>query len=275
MPRGMGATTADIVQLVLANMYGIESHDPRISFSDLQQKLQSKPVEIVVGEGEEAQTFWVHRSFVCDRSDFFRGALEGGWRESIEQKIHLPEDDPKIFALYLHLIYYDTLPTRGYPEEEDSRENPKSQQKNVRPPFGDDGLPPKTLVNVDPEYDALTHLYVFCEKILDIQAQKLVLDAIIGRSMERIDPSNPFSIVFSDEDHIATIYDGTPEGDKARKVLVEMYADFAEVYWLTEGDWHPEFLSELSARLVEMGFDKLNLEDPTQPPLRRSQGDGI
>jgi hypothetical protein len=253
------------VQLYLCfkKMYSyvkLESHDPRKSFSEFQGSLQTRPVEVIVGKNEDKQTFWIHRGIVCERSAFFKGALGGTWREAIDQKIHLPEDDPKIFALYQHLIYNGTLPTRGYPEEECPAECPAENNESSSHPSDDSILLP----NIGPEYEVLTTLYVFCEKILDRDSKRTVLDAIIGRANERVLPHVPCSILFPDEKHINIIYDGTAEGDKARQVLVDMYAEWGDESWLTDciEDWHPEFISDLSARMIERGFGDLKLVLP-------------
>ena len=42
---------------------------------------------------------------MCARSQFFRAALNGKWKEGEENAVALPEDDPKIFSMYLELVY--------------------------------------------------------------------------------------------------------------------------------------------------------------------------
>lgn len=42
----------------------------------------------------------LYKNIVCDSSDFFRAAVNGGWKESKEQIVRLPEVDPDVFEIY-------------------------------------------------------------------------------------------------------------------------------------------------------------------------------
>lgn len=56
------------------------------------------------------ETFKVHKLIVCCRSDFFRAAIEGGFKEAESRHIHLPEDDSILvqkMLKYFYILDYD------------------------------------------------------------------------------------------------------------------------------------------------------------------------
>lgn len=47
----------------------------------------------------------VHKKVICDASDFFRAACNGGWKESTAGKVKLPEQQSDAFMIFLHWLY--------------------------------------------------------------------------------------------------------------------------------------------------------------------------
>lgn len=64
-------------------------------------------VRIEVGSDEEKQAFDVYHGVLCFYSGFFKAALNGRWKESQDQVVQLPEDDPKLFQLLTHWVSLD------------------------------------------------------------------------------------------------------------------------------------------------------------------------
>lgn len=81
--------------------------------------------------------------------------MAGEWQEFSKRTIQLPDDEPKIIAVYIHWLYYDTLPV-----------------------FCDEpGL------SGNAEYVDLVKAYVLGEKVLDPTFQDATIDAIIEKSV--------------------------------------------------------------------------------------------
>jgi hypothetical protein len=59
---------------------------------------------IQVRVGIHAETFPVHRDILL-KSEYFRKALDGEFREAGEQAIDLPEEDPDIFSFVIAFLY--------------------------------------------------------------------------------------------------------------------------------------------------------------------------
>jgi hypothetical protein len=89
--------------------------DPRLCVSKLYRPsdllcqyhsyVASLSIRVLVGAEESGmKEFTVHEDLICPRSQFFRKAMSGPWKESEERKVDLPEDEPGVFALYLKLI---------------------------------------------------------------------------------------------------------------------------------------------------------------------------
>jgi len=49
--------------------------------------------------------FRVHRDLICYRSEYFRGAFEGGFAESAKGEVSLKQESVKYFALFLAWLY--------------------------------------------------------------------------------------------------------------------------------------------------------------------------
>jgi len=54
--------------------------------------------------GPHAETFPVHRD-ILTKSEYFRKALEGEFKEADDQAIDLPEEDPSIFSFVVAYLY--------------------------------------------------------------------------------------------------------------------------------------------------------------------------
>ncbi len=59
--------------------------------------------------GSERKLFIFPEVLLCDRFEFFRAAFQGGFRESTEKSIDLPEDDPFAFSFVIDRALQDTL----------------------------------------------------------------------------------------------------------------------------------------------------------------------
>jgi hypothetical protein len=63
----------------------------------------SSPI-IPVRVGPHAETFPVHKD-ILTKSEYFRKALDGEFREAGDQAIDLPEEDPDIFSFVIAYLY--------------------------------------------------------------------------------------------------------------------------------------------------------------------------
>lgn len=69
--------------------------------------LTGSMVDILVGPGRK--TFNLHRDLLCDRSDYFKASLEGAFLESQTNELHLPDDSPAVFELFVNWLYGGSL----------------------------------------------------------------------------------------------------------------------------------------------------------------------
>jgi hypothetical protein len=66
--------------------------------------------------GSEEAKYVLHKNFVCSKSDFFRAAMEGEWKESKEKVVRLPNVQPATFTIYIGWIYAGILDLQSEPE---------------------------------------------------------------------------------------------------------------------------------------------------------------
>lgn len=178
--------------------------------------------------GGEEKTFSVHEALVRTYSSFFAKAMAGEWKESLQRTIKLPDDEPKILALYIYWLYYGTLPV-----------------------LCDE---PGRLGNS--EYLDLVKAYVLGDKLLDTQFQDTAIDAIVEKSRSNAKDGKR---CFPGGEVIEYAYRNTTESAPVRDLLVDMYVKHGKSAWLhdwTDSASMPQpFLLSLASKLLDLQGD--------------------
>ncbi|RAH69974.1 BTB/POZ domain-containing protein [Aspergillus aculeatinus CBS 121060] len=176
------------------------SKSVRVS-KDSVNKFQGRTIEIVVGD--EQRVYGVHEGLVRSSSPFFDKALAGKWKESAQRTVQLPNDEPKIVALYIHWLYYGTLPV-----------------------FCDE------LVEIgNSEYLDLAKAYILGDKILDTLFQDTVIDAIIEKSRSTAQDGHRW---YPDGAVLDYAYHNIAESAQILELFVDMYVTKGNSSWLQE-----------------------------------------
>jgi hypothetical protein len=86
-------------------------------------------ITIIVGEGEEAQTFTLHRDVISSQTQFFNTANKGKVKEGETQKVYLEDVEPSVFGLFFIWLYSGgTIPQRQIGEKKGDILNQKPTQ---------------------------------------------------------------------------------------------------------------------------------------------------
>lgn len=83
------------------------------------RRLDSLPLEIVVGRDETAETTYVHKDLATKFSDVVALSVKGGFKEAEEGIVRFPEEDPELFRIFAGFIYTGFVHSKkcdGYPE---------------------------------------------------------------------------------------------------------------------------------------------------------------
>jgi hypothetical protein len=157
---------------------------------------------ITVSVGTEGIKFPVYEAVIRKSSKFFDNAMKPEWAlfRSDVRTIDLAEEDPAIFKVYLHWLYFKTFPTV-------STQVPSPN---------------------DLEIIILSRSYVMGEMLMDVGYKSAVLntirDAMLNQPFYKISP--PFS------DAIKIIYDGTDEHSPARCFMVDVWMRGSNETWV-------------------------------------------
>lgn len=143
------------------------------------------------------------------------------WETSTSGSIALDEEDPEIFEIYMHWLYFETLPVRN---------DSPGPEGNI-------------------EYVQLSKAYVLGEFLQDINFKDAVLDAMIVKSSSEASDGQMW---FPGGSVIRYIYEGTPESSAARRLLVDMYTYHGDGDWLKEeaNDPPKQFLLDLAIAVL-------------------------
>lgn len=184
-------------------------------------------VEIHVGV-ENPVSYYAHEEVLCDSSAFFKGALSHSWKEAEQRCVHLPEEEPKIFDIYMHWLCRGALPV---PLHEMSPED----------------------YDIDPLDDQLHLLYAKAYVLGDrMQAgdfMDVVIDKIIDLLRRQIKDERQEFVPL----HVVRyVYDNTPDSCILRLLLAYTFARHGHGSSLgSDGEVPQSFLYHLGVALID------------------------
>jgi hypothetical protein len=187
-------------------------------------------VRVVVGQGSKQQNFVVHEPVLMNRSLFFKKALSGTWTEAKERLVNLPEDDPSIFQIYVHLLYTNHI----------------AVVSDKKTPHGENGVQERL---------ELAKLYMLADKLQDVDTKNKALATFIASCLGS--PSRHIVTLIS-SGTVQALYNGTPTGSLARKFLVNLYTEKATGETIKAGkEQHMGLLpAEFTLELLANTLDK-------------------
>jgi hypothetical protein len=148
--------------------------------------------------------------------------MNGNWAESKERTVRMPEDDPKLFHIYVNLIYTGRVITDTLEEL-------------------------KTAKTIGDELHVLGHLYVLGEKLQDKAAKNTAVQSLLEVAQEK---DNRGKVYRPYADTIRHIYQGTCAGSLARRLMAEMWVCIDIVHLTKMSEILPkEFLADLAIAL--------------------------
>jgi hypothetical protein len=191
-------------------------------------------ITIRVGKEPEHKDFIAHESFLTSRSEFFRRALNGNWKEAETRTISLPDDDHRIFDIYMNFVYTGQFITTRKSQEEHS------------------SLDFRTWCTfMVKEYDDMFCVYVLAEKFQDIATKNTVIAALI--EMMHLEHKEDGWTCPSFRT-TKKVFEGTLEGSPARRLIVDMLSTNPLDHTIRKFvclNLHPDLLVDLGKKLVE------------------------
>jgi len=178
-------------------------------------------LRILVGQGERQQPFWIHEDLLKSHSEFFKRAAKAEWSSDSNRTISLPDDDPGVFQMYAALTYSGVVTPKDWLIK-----------------FGD-----------------LVKIYVLAEKLQDVWAKNHIIDAMHNRIAKKLlEKSISLEEACKDGGWLDILYEGTPSGSPARRLVVDLVSKHATTKWLEPIEFvlrHHEFLFEVTVRLLK------------------------
>ena len=179
-------------------------------------------LEVIVGQ-ENAETFYIHERLFTSHSEFFKRATKEEWSPA-KGVVLLKDDDAATFRLYTGLTYTGFLATKGL------------------------------LL----EWRRLIQVYVMAERLVDVWAKNRIVDAMHSFIVELMPKGSRMMAAGNIDKRIChaslhDLYDGTPTGSPARRLVVDFFADNGTEGWLrsAHGALPADFLLEVTIRLVQ------------------------
>ena len=184
--------------------------------------------------GPEKESMIVHTSYLTRTSKFFASALKKEWIEGQTRTIELDEENPELMAHYLDWVYTTQLPTR------DSLFFVAESSKVVA-------------------HELLAELYVLGERRLDSRLRNAIIDEFIRlrldlHDLSKCQPSRRASC-------INTIYQGTPAGSPARRLMVNLSLRWGCPQCCSNDDLDKAFLVDITKAFFTAGHFAKGIEE--------------
>ncbi|CAE7175924.1 hypothetical protein CFE70_005418 [Pyrenophora teres f. teres 0-1] len=139
------------------------------------------------------QEFLLHEGIICARSGFFHRAMNGNWAETDQRLVTLPEDDKKVVALYVNIIYTNNIIERSTFEQD----CPTHQDQIL----------------------TLTKLYIFAEKMMDKGAKNKTIETLLRviKAHSNVKGNLPNGVA------VEFMYANTLKGSCGRRLMVDLW----------------------------------------------------
>ncbi|KAK7541428.1 hypothetical protein IWX49DRAFT_323328 [Phyllosticta citricarpa] len=172
--------------------------------------IDQKVVPVMVGSGNNKQTFYVHEPLLKMHSPFFRACLSRNWAEGNKHSIELPEDDPKVVTLFLRFLYTGQL----HIIEHDTLLWSKTTDGSFHRP--------------DIAGDFLMHSYIFADKYLADPFRNACILALI----ERFESSPEYALALRQNADL--LYTNLSPASPLRRLYLDVWV------WAATPEWHDD-----------------------------------
>jgi hypothetical protein len=156
--------------------------------------------------------------------------------------VRLPDDEPKVFADYLELLYLKVVPEVNdlppEPATDRPTDTPTDTPTDVDPTHDPNSnkaqLPPDAAIvkAMDQWLELLSQMYVLCGKLQDTTSKDIIFRAMVEElSKVQLDRYSYYPFCTQ----VDTIYAGTPASDRIRLWLVDCWVLIGDSAWALEG----------------------------------------
>lgn len=160
---------------------------PPLTLTNPKYRFRGEPTAIIK-VGSPPHDYHVHKSFLCDVSPFFRAALQGQFKESVDGVVSLLEENPDAFDRFLGWLYRREYDIRRLVNETSDEDY----------------------------YSMIIKDYVFADKLQVGAYQKRIIDRVVCDYQNRsISPMHLQSVL--------ELYAKTQEASSLRKLALAMY----------------------------------------------------
>ncbi|KAL1800542.1 hypothetical protein ACET3X_000884 [Alternaria dauci] len=187
-------------------------------------------VFICVGTDPDTEHFVAHESFLTSRSEFFRRAMNGNWKEAETRTINLPDDNAQVFAHYINYVYTGQLPTTS---------KTSLELKELTEEEFDD--------HVQDQYEIIFDVFVLSEKLQDITTKNAMMKAALATTRLT---RNGTEWRTPSRHTVNAIYNGTPTGSPARRFVTDSWTAVSLSFIFSQSrKLNQEFIKDLCESL--------------------------
>jgi hypothetical protein len=207
--------------------------------------------------GEQGAKDKVHKTLLCEASDFFASASKEEWKEGQKHRVPLPDDETSVVDLYVQWLYTHRIVIRKRSVEEEKEKKDeqevkeekdeqgvKEEKKQGQEGEGEEG--DQAECKNGHECNVLIGAFVFGEKVQDGDFK----DAVIGALIHTVaTPDEKGVRWYPTAQSVNQAYTGTPEGSPIRRLLVDTYTFHGRKDWL-DGQKMVDVLADLAGCLL-------------------------
>ena len=176
------------------------------------------PGIVTLEVGDEQRKFMVHHDLLCVHSQYFRAALQGGFKEAETKAFQFDDVDPEVASWLIHWVYYQRITPN----------------------------PPSDL----PLASRLFRLWVLADRFIMPALQKHVLKELHRKIKMDWDDRSTLTLEWSSADHVEWVWENTPNNSPLRALLLEAFLIIANLEEMKcEENMPLDFMHQLVCRL--------------------------
>jgi len=178
-------------------------------------------VDIYVGESKHR--FHIHKELLCAKVPYFQKMFEGRFKEAVEQKADLPDDNPAAFSLFVEWLY-----------------GSRYTQIDIDKRTSNSGL-----------FVDRIRLYAFAEKIC--------LNSLMNYTITTLMSNYKEHVCFPTAAAATLAYELCPVGSRLRRFMSNCLAQIIKVEFVDPKAWAPDEIAVAMMGSQNLTFDVLQL----------------
>jgi hypothetical protein len=201
--------------------------------------------DVLVGSPPDQKRFGLHYDLMTERSEYFAAARSGRWNEDDPSKpTDLSNEDPKVFADYVHTVYFNRVRVGGLELGDDKMFESNAAMEEEFAQTCDTTVEGVIYsLKINGRFLGLMKLYALANMLIDHKTANMIIDETI-RTVD-------LTSTIPGCNAVQAMYSATVDDDGMRTLLSDYYAAHAKNEDMEKDKWPEDFMRDLTRALLD------------------------